>query len=56
MTSSPIAAASDVLSSHVLTTATDLAPATEGDRRDLAKTLAVVPAYERGWEPSGSRG
>jgi predicted transposase YbfD/YdcC len=47
MTSSPIAAVSDVLSSHVLNTATDLVPATECDRRDLAETLAVVPDPRR---------
>jgi predicted transposase YbfD/YdcC len=47
MTSSPIAAVSDVLSGHVLNTATDLAPATERDRRDLAETLADVPDPRR---------
>jgi predicted transposase YbfD/YdcC len=38
---------SDALSSHVLNTATTLAPATERDRRDLAETLAVVPNPRR---------
>lgn len=47
MSSSPIAAVSDVLSSHAEITATALAPATERDRRDLAETLAVVPDPRR---------
>ena len=46
MTSS-LAAVSNVLSSHVLNTATDLAPTTECDRRDLAETLAAVPDPRR---------
>jgi hypothetical protein len=47
MTSSPIAAVFDVVSSHVLSTATDLAPTTDCDRRDLAETLAAVPDPRR---------
>lgn len=43
MPSSPIAAVSDVLDSHVLNTATDLVPATERHRRDLAEILGSVP-------------
>lgn len=42
MSSSPIAAVSDVLDSHAARTATDLVP-TECARRDLAATLAAVP-------------
>src|SRR5512146_3273251 len=47
MSSSPIAAVSDVLPSHVLNTADELAPTTECDRRDLAETLAAVPDPRR---------
>jgi predicted transposase YbfD/YdcC len=36
-----------MLSGHVPNTATDLVPATECDRRDLAETLAVVPDPRR---------
>jgi predicted transposase YbfD/YdcC len=47
MQSSPIAAVSDVLNSHVLNTATELAATTECDRRELAETLAAVPDPRR---------
>jgi predicted transposase YbfD/YdcC len=47
MPSSPIAAVSDVLNSHVPHTATELVPSTECDRRDLADTLAAVPDPRR---------
>ena len=47
MSSSPIAAVSDVLSSHVPHTASDYVPATACDRRDLAETLASVPDPRR---------
>lgn len=47
MTSSPIPAVSVVRSGHVLSTATDLVPATGGDRQDLAEALATVPDPRR---------
>ena len=47
MPSSPIAAVSDMLHSHAPGAATELTPATERDRRDLAETLAAVPDPRR---------
>src|SRR5512142_2172731 len=47
MTSSPSAAVSDVLNSHVPNTATELIPTTECDRRDLSEMLAAVPDPRR---------
>lgn len=47
MSSSPIAAVSDVLSSHVSGTATELVSTTEGDWRDLAEMLAAAPDPRR---------